>query len=66
MRLRPSIAAALLAAASLALFAPRNALAALHPGDPAPDFRGTDLDGVSHQLTDFRGKVVILFVLGST
>jgi len=41
------------------------ASAGLHAGDPAPNFRGTDLDGVSHKLTDYRGKVVVLFVLGS-
>jgi len=64
MRRSPFALAAMLAA--LALAAPRPAQATLHAGDPAPDFRGTDLDGVSHHLTDFRGKVVILFVLGSS
>jgi hypothetical protein len=39
--------------------------AGLHAGDHAPDFRGTDLDGVSHKLSDYRGKVVMLFVLGN-
>lgn len=29
-------------------------------GKPAPDFRGTDLDGKPVQLADFRGKVVLL------
>lgn len=38
--------------------------AGLHAGDLAPDFRGTDLNGVSHKLSDYRGKVVMLFVLG--
>lgn len=42
------------------------ARAGLHAGDLAPDFRGTDLDGVSHKLSDYRGKVVMLFVLGSS
>jgi hypothetical protein len=41
-------------------------LAAVHAGDPAPDFRGTDLGGVSRRLSDYHGKVVVLFVLGST
>ncbi len=64
-RLQP-IALALVAAVALALSAPNPGDAALHPGDTAPDFRGTDLDGVSRHLLDYRGKVVVLFVLGST
>ena len=64
MRRSSLVLAALLAAIALAV--PRPARATLHPGDPAPDFRGTDLNGVSHHLTDFRGEVVILFVLGSS
>ena len=60
----PTLASLLSLAACLA--APLPAAAALHAGDPAPDFRGTDLDGVSRKLSDYRGKVVILFVLGST
>jgi len=64
MRRSSLVLAALLAA--IALGAPRPARATLHAGDPAPDFRGTDLNGVSHHLTDFRGEVVILFVLGSS
>lgn len=66
MRLSSSIVAALLVAGALACATPYAARASLHAGDPAPDFRGTDLDGVSRHLTDYRGKVVILFVLGST
>jgi hypothetical protein len=60
--------AALLLAATLGstLLTPRPALAMLHPGDVAPDFRGTSLDGVSYRLFDFRGQVVVLFVLGSS
>jgi len=49
-----------------ALGAPTPASARLHAGDVAPDFRGTDLDGVSWRLFDFRGQVVVLFVLGSS
>ncbi len=63
MRRRLVAPAALLAALTLA--APRPSLAMLHAGDPAPDFRGTDLDGVSRRLSDYHGQVVILFVLGS-
>ena len=57
--------ATLLAAAALALAAGPS-FAILHPGDIAPEFRGTDLDGISRKLSDFRGKVVILFVMGSS
>ncbi len=53
------------AVAALLILAAAPALAGLHVGDPAPNFRGTDLDGVSHKLSDFRGRVVMLFVLGS-
>ena len=65
--MRPRLAAfasLLLLAASLA--APPPASAILHAGDLAPDFRGTDLSGVSRRLSDFHGKVVIVFVLGSS
>ena len=48
------------------LGAPVPAAARLHAGDKAPDFRGTDLDGNSIHLSDFAGKVIVLFVLGST
>jgi cytochrome oxidase Cu insertion factor (SCO1/SenC/PrrC family) len=29
-------------------------------GEPAPEIAGTDLDGRSFKLTDYRGKVVML------
>jgi hypothetical protein len=51
--------------AVLSFLAAGPAFAGLHAGDIAPNFRGTDLNGVSHQLSDYRGKVVMLFVLGS-
>jgi hypothetical protein len=51
---------------ALALGAPAPAAAGLHAGDVAPDFRGTELDGFSYRLYDFRGQVVVLFVLGSS
>ena len=33
-------------------------------GKPAPEIRGVDLDGKPMKLTDYRGKVVVLFVSG--
>ena len=50
----------------LVLVLPGGAMAGLHAGDVAPNFRGTDLNGVSHTLFDYRGQVVVLFVLGNT
>jgi len=34
--------------------------AILRPGYPAPDFSFADLEGKSHKLSDYRGKVVLL------
>lgn len=34
--------------------------AAVESGKPAPDFSFTDLAGKAHQLSDYRGKVVVL------
>lgn len=58
------VAAALAAACLLALAPPAEP--AVVEGDLAPDFRGTDLSGLSHTLYQYRGKVVVLYVLGST
>jgi peroxiredoxin len=45
---------------SLALsFATISALA-VAPGSPAPDFKGTDSNGVQHTLSEYRGKFVVL------
>jgi AhpC/TSA family len=33
---------------------------AVAPGSPAPDFKGTDSNGVQHALSDYRGKFVVL------
>ena len=33
---------------------------AVAPGTPAPDFKGTDSNGVQHSLSDYRGKYVVL------
>jgi peroxiredoxin len=49
---------ALLFAAAAAASAP--VLAALVPGQPAPAFRGTDVNGKPVSLADFRGKTVVL------
>lgn len=46
------------AAALMLLAAP--AFAAPTVGEPAPDFTGTDSNGVEHSLSDFRGKTVVL------
>jgi len=32
----------------------------LTPGTPAPDFKGTDSNGVTHTLSQYRGKYVVL------
>ena len=34
--------------------------AAVEPGEEAPDFTLTDSKGISHKLSDFRGKLVVL------
>lgn len=34
--------------------------AAVEPGQPAPEFTFTDLAGKTHQLSEYRGKVVVL------
>ena len=33
---------------------------AVAPGAPAPDFKGTDSNGVQHTLSEYRGKFVVL------
>jgi len=47
----------LLALALAALTPPAFAVA---PGSPAPDFKGTDSNGVQHTLSEYRGKYVVL------
>lgn len=46
--------------AALALFMAPVANAAVEVGKPAPEFTGTDSNGKSHKLSDFKGKVVVL------
>lgn len=36
------------------------AFAAAEIGKPAPDFTGTDINGKSHKLSDYKGKIVVL------
>jgi peroxiredoxin len=45
---------------SLALIALAIPALAVAPGTPAPDFKGTDSNGVQHSLSDYRGKYVVL------
>jgi AhpC/TSA family len=47
----------LLALALATLTLPAFAVA---PGSPAPDFKGTDSNGVQHSLSSYRGKYVVL------
>ena len=37
-----------------------NVAKALPPGSTAPDFKGVDSNGVTHSLSDYRGKFVVL------
>jgi len=47
---------------ALALLAMATPLVQATPsvGEPAPEFTGTDSNGVSHKLSDFRGSTVVL------
>ena len=36
----------------------------LGPGDPAPDFTLQDVNGTSYTLSDYRGQVVLLALIG--
>jgi peroxiredoxin len=37
-----------------------NLAAAVQTGKPAPEFTGTDTDGKTRKLSDFKGKIVVL------
>jgi peroxiredoxin len=45
---------------SIALVLVSSCVLALTPGSPAPDFKGTDSNGVAHTLSQYRGKYVVL------
>jgi peroxiredoxin len=45
---------------SLALIALTIPALAVIPGAPAPDFKGTDSNGIQHSLSEYRGKYVVL------
>lgn len=45
---------------SIAFFLLATPLLALVPGSQAPDFKGTDSNGVAHSLAQYRGKYVVL------
>lgn len=53
-----------LIALTLVSLAAAPAHAVLHAGDVAPDFHKTALDGSSQTLSQYQGKVVVMFVLG--
>ena len=37
---------------------------AVGPGDPAPGFTLPDVNGTSYRLSDYRGRVVLLALIG--
>src|SRR5438876_12247667 len=37
-----------------------GALAAAYVGKPAPEFTATDINGKTHKLSDYKGKIVVL------
>ena len=45
--------------------APGKAGAVYSEGQTPPDFHKTDLDGIPQTLYQYRGKVVVLFLLGA-
>lgn len=45
----------------LSLFSMFKASAALKPGDPAPEFKLPDADGIEHTLENYRGKILVLY-----
>jgi len=60
MKLRMIIAALAFGASLPALFATAEATAAATAGQPAPNFTLTDAQGNTVQLSDFKGKYVVL------
>jgi hypothetical protein len=45
---------------SIALVLTSSFVLAITPGSQAPDFKGTDSNGVAHALSEYRGKYVVL------
>jgi peroxiredoxin len=43
-----------------AMFAALGWLGAAEVGKPAPDFTATDIEGKTHKLSDYKGKIVVL------
>src|SRR5258708_38359726 len=60
MSRRAPLAVAVLPAVVLVLAGANPAFAAASPGQPAPGFTVTDLDGKAVNLADYRGKTVVL------
>jgi peroxiredoxin len=46
------------------VFCALPALAAVKVGDRAPDFQLTGVDGKNYALSDYKGRVVVLNLLG--
>ena len=46
------------------VFCALPALAAVKAGDRAPDFRLTGVDGKNYALSDYKGRVVVINLLG--
>ena len=61
--MRPLVVSLLLAAL-IPLATPREARALIPLGASAPNFTKTDLTGTPRSLSDYSGKVVVLFLLG--
>lgn len=59
-----AVALGALLGALLTIAPGRSDAAIVHPGDIAPDFHKTDLDGNMQTLFQYRGKVVVMFSMG--
>jgi hypothetical protein len=59
MKLKTLLSSLFVLATALAVFA-GTTQAAVEVGQPAPDFKLTDINGKSYQLSDLKGKTVVL------